>query len=74
MGALAQTLGAAVVLALENKSFWTLFKAGDPIFTNQGGQDRIEKVQGSDFTPAPRGLTFEIVGYQVDCDGKRFGY
>jgi hypothetical protein len=32
---------------------WTLFKPGDLIFTNQGGQDRVEKVQGSDFYSNP---------------------
>jgi hypothetical protein len=53
---------------------WTLFKPGDLIFTNQGGQDRVEKVQDSNLTQTPRGLAFEIAGYHVDCDGKRFGY
>ena len=54
---------------------WTLFPPGDLIFTNDGGQDRLEKVQSSEYVSTLGSeLFFKIRGYHVNCDGKRFGY
>src|SRR6266480_4742409 len=53
---------------------WTLFQPGDLIFTNLSGQDRLEKVQCSSYGSDGDCTVFDIRGYHVNCDGKRFGY
>ena len=56
---------------------WTLFQPGDLVFTIQNGQDRLEKVQSTGYCGFEFGdgrNFFNITGYHVNCDGKRFGY
>ena len=54
---------------------WTLFQPGDLIFTIHCGQDRLEKVHCSSYGCIDNGnRVFDIRGYHVNCDGKRFGY
>ena len=54
---------------------WTLFQPGDLILTIEKGQNRLEKVQCSEYGTFRDGRpSFNISGYHVNCDGKRFGY